>query len=92
MKRLYDLWHEKDVDYEWQARLMFQNIVGEVRKLYLQRNEGDLVRRAITKSMEYIKSRYAEPLEREELAEVATLSRSYFSVMFKKVAGCTPTQ
>ncbi|MDF2715264.1 MAG: AraC family transcriptional regulator [Paenibacillus sp.] len=92
MKRLYDLWHEKDADYEWQARLMFQSIVSEVRKLYLQRNEGDLVRRAITKSMEYIKSHYAEPLEREELAEVAALSMSYFSIMFKKVAGCTPTQ
>lgn len=92
MKRLYELWHEKDADYEWQARLMFQSIIGEVRKLYLQRNEGDLVRRAIAKSMEYIKSHYAEPLEREELAEVAALSMSYFSIMFKKVAGCTPTQ
>ncbi|MDF2662494.1 MAG: AraC family transcriptional regulator [Paenibacillus sp.] len=92
MKRLYDVWHKKDGDYEWQARLMFLDIINEVRKLYSQRNEGDLVRRAIAKSMEYIKSNYAEPLEREELAEVATLSTSYFSVMFKKVAGCTPTQ
>ncbi|RKN64891.1 AraC family transcriptional regulator [Paenibacillus ginsengarvi] len=92
MKRLYDLWQQKDADYEWQARLLFLGIVDEVRKLYAQKNEGDLVRRAIVKTMDYIKHHYAEPLEREELAEVAALSMSYFSVMFKKVAGCTPTQ
>lgn len=92
MKRLYELWHEKNVDYEWQARLMFLGMINEVRKLYMQKSEGDLVRRAIARSMDYIKSHYAEPLEREELAEIASLSMSYFSIMFKKVAGCTPTQ
>lgn len=92
MRHVYDLWHEKDGDYEWQARLMFLNIVNEVRRLNMQKNEGDLSRRAITKCMDYIKSHYAEPLEREELADVASLSMSYFSIMFKKVAGCTPTQ
>ncbi|MEF3303782.1 AraC family transcriptional regulator [Paenibacillus sp. GYB003] len=92
MKRLYELWQQKDGDYEWQARLLFLGAVDEVRKLNMERSEGDLVRRAIAKSMDYIKNHYAEPLEREQLAEVAALSTSYFSVMFKKVAGCTPTQ
>lgn len=92
MRQLYEQWHGKAADYEWQSRLMFLSLVNEVRRLYLQRNEGDLVRRAINKSMDYIRSRYTEPLEREELAEVASLSMSYFSIMFKKVAGCTPTQ
>jgi AraC-like DNA-binding protein len=92
MRRLYDLWQGKAPDYEWQARLLLLNLVNEVRRLYSQRNEGDLARRAIAKCMDYIKTRYAEPLEREELAEIAALSASYFSIMFKKVAGCTPTQ
>lgn len=92
MRQLYEYWHGKKADYEWQSRLMFLSLVNEVRRLYMQKSENDLVRRAINKSMDYIRSRYAEPLEREELAEVASLSMSYFSIMFKKVAGCTPTQ
>ena len=60
--------------------------------LYLKRNDGDLVRRSIIKTTDYIKMNYAEQLEREELAAIADLSTSYFSIMFKKVTGCTPTQ
>lgn len=92
MRELYELWQGKAADYEWQAKLKFLNIVNEVCSLHSRANEGDLVRRAIIKCMDHIKVHYAEPLEREELAEVAALSVSYFSTIFKKVAGCTPTQ
>lgn len=92
MRELYELWQGKAADYEWQARVKFLHIVNEVCGRYSQTNEGDPVRRAIAKSMNYIKVHYAEPLEREELAEIAALSVSYFSTVFKKVAGCTPTQ
>jgi AraC-like DNA-binding protein len=92
MRRTYEIWQKKDGDYQWQAQLLFLNMVNEVRALYLERNNGDLVRRSITKTMDYIKAHYAEQLEREELADIASLSMSYFSIMFKRVAGCTPTQ
>jgi AraC-like DNA-binding protein len=92
MDQLYELWQQKDADYEWEARLAFLNLVAEVHRLNAQRQDGDLARRAIIKSMEYIKIHYAKSLEREELAEVAAISVSYFSILFKKVTGCTPTQ
>ncbi|MDF2713896.1 MAG: AraC family transcriptional regulator [Paenibacillus sp.] len=92
MHSLYNLWQEKATDYEWRARLLFLNAVSQVCRVNAQRKEGNLARRAIVRSLDYIKNHYAEPLEREELADIASMSVSYFSIMFKRVAGCTPTQ
>lgn len=92
MDRLYSLWQQKDAGYEWQARLLFLNAVSEVYKVNAHTKESDLAEYAITRSLHYIKNHYAEQLEREELADIASMSASYFSIMFKKVAGCTLTQ
>lgn len=92
MRQIYRLWQDKAPDYEWEARVRFLQLVNEVRSQYKEDAENDLAARAIRKAMEHIKLHYSRALDREELAEVAALSPSYFSVMFKKVAGCTPTQ
>jgi AraC-like DNA-binding protein len=92
MRHMYDLWHGKNADYEWKARLAFLNILNDVIDLHSQSHAGDRVHRSIKQCMEYIKTHYAETLEREKLAELASLSTNYFSIIFKKVAGYTPTQ
>ncbi|MDF2723392.1 MAG: AraC family transcriptional regulator [Paenibacillus sp.] len=92
VRHLYDLWHGKNADYEWKARLAFLNLLNDVIDLHSQSYAGDRIHRSIKQCMEYIKTHYAETLEREKLAEVASLSTSYFSIIFKKVAGYTPTQ
>ena len=92
MRHVYDLWHEKNADYEWKTRLAFLNLLDEVIEWNSERLADELAYRSIKRCMEYIKSHYDEPLEREKLAEIASLSASYFSVVFKKVSGYTPTQ
>jgi AraC-like DNA-binding protein len=92
LQELYELWQRKDADYEWQARLAFMNILNDVCSMNARRQEGDLARRAIARSMEYIRVHYGQPLERDELAELVSMSPTYYSVMFKRVTCCTPTQ
>lgn len=92
MRHLHDLWDGKNADYEWKARLAFFNLLNDVIDLHTQTLSGDRIHRSIKQCMEYIKTHYAEPLEREKLAELSSLSSSYFSIIFKKVAGYTPTQ
>ncbi|THF82135.1 helix-turn-helix domain-containing protein [Cohnella fermenti] len=58
----------------------------------VQSSNGDPMLRAIVRSKRFIEEHYPEPLERERLAEFACMSESYFSIMFKKVAGCTASQ
>lgn len=92
MKQLYQLWREKPIDYEWRSRHNFLDILNELREHYALENEGSLARRAIHQSIEYIKTHYDQPLDRITLARQVGLSKGYYSVIFKKLAGCTPTQ
>ncbi|MDF2924889.1 MAG: AraC family transcriptional regulator [Paenibacillaceae bacterium] len=92
MGNLYELWRSKHAGYEWKSRLVFQQVLDEAIMLHTQSLSGNHVYSHIKICMDYIKKNYAEPLERETLAEIASLSPSYFSTVFKQVAGYTPTQ
>lgn len=92
MKNLYHLWQDKPADYERKARQAFLEMLDIVCEHYTQKHEGDPAQRAVMQCMEYIKNHYDEQLEREDLANFASLSISHFNAMFKKIAGCTPKQ
>lgn len=92
MKAMLDVWREKNVDYEWKCKLAFLNILHDVQAVQADQYEDHVAQRSVQKCMEYIKHHYDKPIEREELARIASLSASYFSTIFKKVTGYTPTQ
>lgn len=91
-EQLYDIWREKESGYEWQTKLALLNLWNDVYQMNASRQEGDLARRAITRSMAYIRSHYAEALDRDKLAALVSMSPTYYSVSFKRVTGHTPTQ
>ncbi|GAA3404427.1 helix-turn-helix domain-containing protein [Paenibacillus hodogayensis] len=90
MQNLHGLWNGKKTGYEWETKLAFLNILQRVGEQ--QHEQNDAASQSIVQSMDYIRNHYREPLERETLARQASLSSSYFSVLFKKHAGCSPVQ
>lgn len=88
---LHKLWDKKDRGYEWLARLGFQQLLIEVdQALRMLDKAEDHIGQIITQSEQYIKDNYDKSLDREELAARASLSLSYYSIMFKKWTGYSP--
>lgn len=92
VRELYDVWHRREPDYEWDCKLAFLNILQRVSRQQRRRSEQQVPARCIQQSMDYIRDHYSEPLDREALARQASLSASYFSVLFKKYTGYSPVR
>jgi AraC-like DNA-binding protein len=92
MKKLHSLWNNKQTGYEWETKLEFMNVLHRVSEQQQELEENNLTAQSILQCMDYIRNHYHEPLERETLARKASLSTSYFSVLFKKHTGYSPVQ
>lgn len=93
MQRLYELWKSQAAGFEWIARLQFLNIMHWLGQLLdSKQQQEDQTTRLIMDSMQYIREHYAEQLERDQLARMASLSPSYYSIMFKRYSGYTPME
>ena len=91
LERLYELWTRKEKEYSARARLLFVDILLRIHGKQ-QDYCNDPTKQSIRQCMEYIEHHFQEPLERDLLASKVSLSSSYFSIMFKKYAGCSPVQ
>ncbi|MBD2845490.1 helix-turn-helix transcriptional regulator [Paenibacillus sp. IB182496] len=92
MERLYRLWTSKSPGFAGRAQLAFVTLLHHVFDQTSAQREADPAEQAIHASAAYIEQHYADPLEREALARRASLSSSYYSVLFKRHVGCTPVQ
>lgn len=93
LRQLYQVWNSKEAGYEWSTKLAFLNLLQRVSEQQLLLDEeNNVAAQSIQQCMDYIRHHYHEPLERETLARKASLSTSYFSVLFKKHTGYSPTQ
>ncbi|WP_284639543.1 AraC family transcriptional regulator [Paenibacillus silviterrae] len=93
IRTMYDCWHVKAAGYEWQTKLGLFQLLNELSNVVItERTLQDSSYRKMESSVRYIRQHYAEPLQRETLAEHADLSVSHYSAMFKKVIGISPLQ
>mgnify|MGYP001214738129 CR=1 FL=1 len=91
MQLLYRIWSGRGDGYAGQAKLLFFNLLLHIVE-QLQEQRDDSAERSIADCVNYIHNHYDEPLDRDMLARRVSLSRSYFSVLFKKYVGCSPVQ
>jgi len=92
MQLLYRIWTEKGEGYAGQVKLLFFNLLLRIGEQLYERRKDDSAERSIMDCVNYINNHYQESLEREQLASKVSLSRSYFSVLFKRYIGCSPVQ
>lgn len=92
MQILYRAWSGRNEGFSGQAKLLFYNLLLRISEQLHERQKDDSAERSIMDCVNYIHNHYRESLEREMLARKVSLSRSYFSVLFKKYVGCTPVQ
>lgn len=92
MKRLARIWTEKRTGYTGKAMLSFLNLLQWANEQRHERQTDDSLERSILDCAAFIESHYQQSLERSILARKASLSDSYFSVLFKKYIGCSPVQ
>jgi AraC-like DNA-binding protein len=93
MENLLGCWSDKNAGFEWKARVMFLNILRKLADWYGQvQQDEDENARLIVASMEYIKQNFCGKLERDELAQRASISASYYSVLFKRYSGYSVVQ
>jgi len=92
-QHLFHMWNQKQIGYEWFTKVGFLDILAQLtRQQLLPTQETSGPTQVIQGSIEYIKSHLKEDLSRDILARKASLSSSYFSILFKKYAGYSPTQ
>ncbi|QJD82015.1 helix-turn-helix transcriptional regulator [Cohnella herbarum] len=92
MQLLYRVWSERQEGYSGQAKLLFYQLILRIGEQLVERQKDDSAERSIMDCVNYINNHYHESLEREQLARKVSLSRSYFSVLFKKYVGCSPVE
>lgn len=92
MKTLYQTWCEKKSGFGGQSRMIFLQMLQQVCEQLNRVTQDDPTLQSIDSCIHYIRSHYDQPLDREALARKASLSTSYFSIMFKKYTGCSPVQ
>ncbi|BBI31609.1 AraC family transcriptional regulator [Cohnella abietis] len=92
MQLLYRIWSGKKEGFSGQAKLLFFNLLLRISEQLYEREKDDSAERSIMDCVNYINNHYQESLERGLLARKVSLSRSYFSVLFKKYVGCSPVQ
>jgi AraC-like DNA-binding protein len=91
---IYDTWNHKDIGYIWKTKLKFLNLLGilsdiEQNKTAQDLNQSDYL---IGKVIEYMKLHLEEPISRNALAKLISVSPSYFSTLFKEKTGDSPMQ
>jgi AraC-like DNA-binding protein len=93
MESLLHCWADKNAGFEWKARVMLLNIFKKLADWcgQVQQNEDENAR-LIAASMEHIKQSFQEKLERDELAQMISISSSYYSVLFKRYSGYSVVQ
>jgi AraC-like DNA-binding protein len=91
---LYLIWSEKRNGYEWQSRMAFMELLREISRQHRLSGpaNNEQSSKLIEASVDYIKKNFCRKLVREQLAENASLSISYFSILFKKETGYSPIQ
>jgi AraC-like DNA-binding protein len=89
----YKAWRGKTADYEWRVfaqtiQLLERLTSGELRPSSAD-EAGD---RLVGESIDFMKTHYKEPISRDRLAGLLSLSPAYFSTMFRKRTGYSPVQ
>ncbi len=77
--------------YRFMATATFMQLVGYLSRCYSQSNNADsraLLR--IAKSITHIETRYTQPMQLEELVNMAKMSKRSFLRAFESAMGCTP--
>lgn len=92
MHRLYQIWNEKKSGYRGKANLAFMSILQHVFDVQHQQHKENANEQAIMECVRYIEQHYSKPFDRDELARRASLSSSYFSILFKRYVSCSPVQ
>lgn len=91
LKQLHQLWSDKNEGTEWTVRLQFLTLLKWLSEALTHKlRDEDETARLISDSMKYIQDHYQLSLERDKLARMASLSASYYSILFKRYSGYTP--
>lgn len=89
MARLYAIWNERRPDHVGQAKLAFLSVLQQTQAHLRRSRQQSPTEQAIRESAAYINQHYYEQLDRDSLARLASLTGSYYSVLFKRYMGCT---
>lgn len=87
--QLYKAWEEKRPGYEWQLKILFQNLLFEFLIDLNNPPEQYANIKKIEKVLNYIGLHYTEHITVSGLCAFVGLSRGYFSEIFKSITGKT---
>ncbi|TMV45025.1 helix-turn-helix domain-containing protein [Paenibacillus mesophilus] len=93
MRKLHELWDSQKAGFEWAVRQHFTELLLWLAEQFDSKHRtDDEIAGLISDSMRYIRDHYTQRLARDGLARMASLSPSYYSVLFKKYSGYTPLE
>lgn len=89
----YAAWQGKAADYDWSVFVRMLQLLERLTGDELRDRAGDAAADSlVARSIDYMKSNFKEPVDRNRLAEFLALSPSYYSTMFRKRTGYSPIQ
>jgi YesN/AraC family two-component response regulator len=90
IQQMHAYWSKKAIGYEWKVKLGFIEMLDELKNQQNATQGEDSSLDAVNKAIAYINLSYRDPIDRQLLADLASISLSHFSLIFKKYTGTSP--